>query len=79
MSKGPKVKLHIKENVQPIAQRYKPIPFHMQGKLETEAKRLIDLDILEYATGPTPWISQAVMAPKPSNPDEVRLRRHESS
>lgn len=72
-AKNVKVKLHINENVKPVARRYKSIPFHMQGKLEVEVKRLVDLDILEYAEGPTPWISPAVLAPKPNNEKEVRL------
>lgn len=67
------VKLHIDEQVPPVAQRHRRIPFHLRQKLETEIQRLEDLDIIEKVTGPTPWISPVVVAPKPKNPEEIRL------
>ena len=31
-------------------------------------------DIIEKVTGPTPWLSPLVIAPKPKNPDGIRIR-----
>lgn len=68
-----KVELHIDEAVPPVAQRHRRIPFHNRKKLEAELDRLEELDIIERVEGPTPWVSQIVVAPKPRNPDEIRL------
>ena len=45
----------------------------MRKKVEYELKRLEELDIIEKVDGPTPWVSQIVVAPKQKNPDEIRM------
>lgn len=45
----------------------------MRKKVEDELKRLEELDIIEKVDGPTPWVSPIVVAPKPKNPDEIRI------
>ena len=45
----------------------------MRKKVEDELKRLEKLDIIEKVDGPTPWVSPIVVAPKPKNPDEIRI------
>jgi hypothetical protein len=45
----------------------------MRKKVEDELKRLEELDIIERVDGPTPWVSPIVVAPKPKNPDEIRI------
>jgi hypothetical protein len=67
------IKLHIDPNVPPIAQPERRIPFHLRNKVAEELKRLEENDIIEDATGPTPWVSPIVAAPKPKNPNEVRV------
>jgi len=67
------VKLHIDQNVQPVAQRHRRIPFHLRKKVEAEIRKLEELDIIERVDGPTPWVSPIVAAPKPKAPDEIRL------
>jgi hypothetical protein len=67
------IKLHIDPNVPPIAQPERRIPFHLRNKVAEELKRLEENDIVEDATGPTPWVSPIVAAPKPKNPNEVRV------
>jgi hypothetical protein len=67
------VKLHINENVVPVAQRHRRVPFHLRQKVEDELDRLEKLDIIEKVDGPTPWVSPIVVAPKAKNPDEVRI------
>ena len=56
-----------------VTQPERRIPFHLRTKVAAELKRLEENDIIEVATGPTPWISPIVAAPKPKNPDEVRV------
>ena len=67
------IRLHIDETVPPVAQRHRRIPFHLRKKVETEIYRLHDLDIIEPARGATPWVSPIVAAPKPRNPNEIRI------
>ncbi|XP_062614532.1 uncharacterized protein K02A2.6-like [Saccostrea cucullata] len=67
------VKLHIDETVKPVAQPHRRIPFHRRKKLEQELKKLEEMDIIEKVDGPTPWVSPILVAPKPKNPDQVRV------
>jgi len=67
------IKLHIDKEVTPVAQKARPIPFHMRAKVEAELEKLLNEGIIEPASGATPWISPVVVAMKPKNPDEVRL------
>ena len=60
------VTLHIDETVQPKQQPHRRIPFHIRKDVEKELKRLEDLDIIEKAEGPTPWVSPLVVVPKKS-------------
>ena len=65
--KGIKVKLHINNDVQPVTQRHRRIPFHIRKDVEKELKRLEDLDVIEQVSGPTPWVSPVVVVPKKSS------------
>ena len=67
------VKVHIDETVPPVAQTNRRTPFHLREKIEDKLKELQDNDIIEDATGPTPWVSPIVATPKPKNPDDIRL------
>lgn len=71
--KDHQVKLHIDRNVAAVAQPHRRIPFHMRKKLETELERLEQQGIIEPVDGPTPWVSPVVVAPKPKNPNEIRM------
>ncbi|RUS85862.1 hypothetical protein EGW08_006346 [Elysia chlorotica] len=61
-----KVKLHIDDQVKPIAQPHRRIPYHIRKDVEKELRRLEDQDIIEPVTGPTPWVSPIVVVPKKS-------------
>ena len=58
------IKLHIDKNVSPVAETHRRIPFNMRKKVEEENERLQREDIIEKSSGPTPWVSPIVCAPK---------------
>ncbi|GFO32124.1 retrovirus-related pol polyprotein from transposon 412 [Plakobranchus ocellatus] len=68
-----KVKLHIDETIQPVAQKYRRIPFHIRKQLDKHLDKEEEMGVIEKATGPTPWVSPLVIVPKPKNPDEIRV------
>jgi hypothetical protein len=67
------VKLHINEQVAPVAQTHRKIPFQLRDKIEKQLRELQDQDIIEDATGPTPWVSPLIAVPKPKSQDDIRL------
>lgn len=67
------VRLHINERVTPIAQHHRKIPFHLQQSVEEELQDLLQADIIERTSGPTPWVSPVVVVPKKGSPGKVRL------
>lgn len=70
--KGFKLQLHVDPSVRPVAQGPRRIPFGLRDKVDKELQNLLDTDVIEQATGPTPWASPVVVVvPKPSG--EVRL------
>jgi len=48
------VQLHIDPNVKPVAKPIRRTPFSPRSKVEEKIQELINLDIIEPATGPTP-------------------------
>ena len=71
--KDKQVAFHINKSVAPQAQRYRKTPFPLRKKIEEKLKELEDNDIIEPATGPTPWVSPLVATPKPRDPSDIRL------
>jgi len=69
--KGLEVKIAVDDSIPPVAQRYSRIPFGLRAKVEEKLKELVDLDIIELVTEPTPWVSPLVVVPKPSG--DIRL------
>ena len=70
--KNYQVKLHVDENIQPVAQSVRRIPFSLRKAVEDELKRLLDMDIIEKVEGPTPWVSPIIIVPK-KRTNEIRL------
>lgn len=66
-----KLKLHVDENVTPVAQKPRRIPFALRDKVTAKVQELIDKDIVEKVEGPTSWVSPIVVAPKASG--DIRL------
>ena len=71
--KGTQVKLHIDQSVKPVQQTHRRIPFYVRKQVEAELKNLEEQDIIELVTGPKPWVSLIVVAPKPKSPSQIRL------
>ena len=69
--KNRQVNLHIDKTIQPIAQPHRRIPFHVRKLVEKKLEALEKANIIEKATGPTPWVSPLVIVPKPKNPDDI--------
>ena len=51
--------------VKPVVQSMHRVPFSLRDKLEKKLNELVDVDVIEKAEGPTPWISPVVVVPKP--------------
>lgn len=70
---GYQVKLHIDENVQPVAQPHRRVPFHIRKQLEEQLDKDEQQGVIEQTDGPTPWVSPIVVAPKPKQPGKIRV------
>ena len=70
--KGVKVKLHVDQDVKPVAQKHRRVPFHLRDKVEAEVTRLEEAGIIEKVDSATDWISPIVISPKKDS-NEVRI------
>ncbi|XP_065665580.1 uncharacterized protein LOC136087004 [Hydra vulgaris] len=57
-------KLHVDENIQPIAPNLRRYPYHLRKDIRAELRRLEEADIIEKVEGPQEWISNFVIVPK---------------
>ena len=62
--KNHKVKFYIDEDVPPVYQPPRPIPFHLRSKMDRELERMEKDDVIEEHDGPAPWVSNVVLTPK---------------
>ena len=67
------IKLHIDENVPPVAQPHRRVPFHVRKQLEEQLRRDEEIGVVERIENPTPWVSPIVVAPKPKSPGKVHV------
>lgn len=65
------VRIPVNENVTPVVQPLRRIPFNVRESFEKELERLLNEDIIEKVEGPTPWVSPVVIVQKKSK--EIRL------
>lgn len=70
--KNTQIRLHIDENVTPVQQPIRRIPWHTRQKVSEEVKRLQKLDIIEKHDGPTTWLNPVVVVPRKSS-SQIRL------
>ena len=66
-----KLKLHIDDGVEPVAQRMYRIPFSLQERETKKLDELESLDIIEKVNTPTSWVSPVLVVPKPNG--DIRL------
>ena len=59
-----KVKFYVDEEVPPVYQPARPIPFHLRSKMDRELEIMEEEDVIEPHNGPAPWVSNVVMTPK---------------
>ncbi|ESO88211.1 hypothetical protein LOTGIDRAFT_148009, partial [Lottia gigantea] len=55
----------IDKEVQPVAQRFRRVPFRVRKNIEEQLKKDEELGVIEKATGATLWVSPLVVVPKP--------------
>ena len=72
--KGHEQKIHINTNIPPVAQRNRRVPFHLRKQLDIWLDKYLHQDIIEPVSDEsTDWVSGLVLAPKPRNPNEIRV------
>lgn len=68
--KTKQIRLNIDDNVEPVAQPLKWIPFHLREAVDKKIEKLLRMDIIEKVEGPTPWVNPVVVVPKDT---DIRL------
>ena len=73
--KNHKVKLYIDENVKPVAVPPRSVPYHLKQRLDDTIDGMIGNDVIEEhpKEEPAPWVSCAVIVPKPDGTIRVTL------
>ena len=64
------LKIPIDNDVQPVAQPMRRVPYQLRDKLSKKLDELLELDIIEEVSGPSSWVSPVVVIPKG---DDIRL------
>jgi len=57
-------RIFLDQNVRPIVMAARPLPFHLKEAVEKELNRMILEGIIEFANGPTTWLSAMVIVHK---------------
>ena len=69
--KNYQLKLHIDENVIPVAQAVRRLPFSRRQKVIDKLKELEELDVIEKVNEPTSWVNPLVAVEKPNG--DIRI------
>ncbi len=67
------VKLHVDETVKPVAERRRPVAFHLRKGRSRELQKMEDGGLIEEHQGPAPWVSNTVLTPKPNGGTRVTV------
>ena len=74
------LKIPIDNDVQPVAQPMRRVPYQLRDKLSKKLDELLELDIIEEVSGPSSWVSPVVVIPKGDDiPLCVDMRRANSA
>lgn len=68
---GYQLKLHINENVTPVAQSMYRVPYSLREKVSAKIEELETMDIIEKVENPSAWVSPVIVVPKPDG--DIRL------
>ena len=58
------IQLHLKDDVRPIIQPMRPIPYHLKKMFDHTVDEMVQEGILEVHSGPTEWLSNPVIVPR---------------
>ena len=62
--KGVEVNLTVNENIQPVPNKRRRVPYHQRQKVELECDRFLKADVIEKVSEPTGWVSPIVITSK---------------
>ena len=63
--KDQQVRLHVREDIKPVLQPQRRIPYHLRKAVTNELEKLMEQGIIEKVIDqPTPWVSPIVCVPK---------------
>ena len=66
------LKLYVNEEVKPVVQPLRRLPFALRDRVSQKLRELENDDIIEKVEGPTPWVSPLVVIPK-NDGNDVRI------
>ena len=66
------ITLHIDQEVPPVVQPQRRIPFAHRDKLDVLLQELEEAEVIEHVEGPTDWVSNIVITPK-TDPTKIRM------
>ena len=69
------VQLHVDRSVKPVAVPPRTIPYHLKARAEKVIQEMLNEDVIEVhpTNQPAPWVSGAVIVPKPKTDGEIRI------
>jgi hypothetical protein len=69
------VKLHVDTSVKPVATPARPVPYHLKERVAKVIEDMVSQDVIEEhpPIEPAPWVSNAVIAPKPDGTTRMTL------
>ena len=72
---GHVVRLHVDDNVKPVAEPPRRIPYHLENRVEESISEMLKNDVIEEhpSSEPAPWTSNIVIAPKEDGDIRITL------
>ncbi len=73
------VHFYVKNDVPPVAQPPRPVPFHLRERFDKEINNMEKAGIIEEHHGPAPWVSNIVLSPKDDGGIRVTIDLREAN
>ena len=69
------VQLHVDQSVKPVVVPPRTITYHLKARAEKVIQEMLHEDVIEVhpTNQPAPWVSGAVIVPKPKTDGEIRI------